>query len=67
MQYQSSLAFVEKAREEVTHYSDVVLPKGCEMAASVLLQSQPEGTTVTCRTLHGMAMRENDPTMPRMR
>ena len=61
MQDQSSLPFVEKSREEVTHYSDVVLLKGCEKAASAWLQSQLEGTTVTYRNTsrHGNAGKQS--------
>ena len=57
VQDQSSHPFVHKAREEVTHYSDVVLPKGCELPVSTWLQSQPEGAAVACRntTRHGNA------------
>ena len=57
VQDQRSHPFVEKARDEVTHYSDIVLPKGCELPASRWLQSQPETAAVTCRnvTHHGNA------------
>lgn len=44
-----SRPFVEKSRVEVTHYSDVVLPKGCELPASTWLQQQPEQARVMCR------------------
>ena len=49
VQDQSSHPFVDMTREEVTHYSDVVLPKGCELPVSTWLQSQPEGAAVACR------------------
>ena len=41
----------------MTHYSDVVLPKGCELPASTWLQEQPEEARITCRNTkrHGNA------------
>ena len=48
VQDQSSRPFVEGSRAEVTHYSDVVLSKGCELPASTWLQEQPEEARITC-------------------
>lgn len=61
MQEMSSRSFVEKSKAEVTHYSDVVLPKGCELPASTWLQQQPEQARGMCRNTkcHGNAGKQS--------
>lgn len=49
VQQQSSQPFLQVEKEKVSRYSDVVLPQGCDMAASTWLLSQPERSIVTCR------------------
>ena len=63
-----SLPFLQVEKEKVSQYSDVVLPQGCDMAASTWLLSQPERSIVTCRndpTRHGM--QGKDQTMPKVK
>jgi len=58
VQEQRSQPFLQVEKEKVLRYSDVVLPCGCDTAASTWLLSLPENSVVTCRndpTRHGNA------------
>ena len=63
VQKQSSCPFLEMPKEQVSRYSDVVLPLDCEVPSSTWLHSQPEGASVTCRynpTRHGNAGKKSN-------
>ena len=63
MQKQHSRPFLQVEKEKVSRYSDVVLPPGCDTAASTWLLSQPENSVVTCRndpTWHGNAGKKSN-------